>query len=75
MVRNRNIHIVDGKTYSKVNKYVPKIPNIPKNYNIHITIIGVGNAGISSMNTAISMGYKNINLILLCKKNQKLSRH
>ena len=48
---------------SFVNKYVPKIPNIPKNYNIHITIIGVGNAGISSMNTAISMGYKNINLI------------
>jgi alanine dehydrogenase len=41
-----------------VNKYIPK-----HFYYIPITIIGVGNVGISSMNRAISMGYKNINLI------------
>jgi alanine dehydrogenase len=32
-------------------------------YHIPITIIGVGNVGISSINCAIRMGYKNINLI------------
>ena len=32
-------------------------------YHIPITIIGVGNVGISSINCAIKMGYKNINLI------------
>jgi alanine dehydrogenase len=43
---------------SFVNKCVPS-----HFYYIPITIIGVGNVGYSSMNKAISMGYKNINLI------------
>jgi len=43
---------------SFVNKYIPS-----HFYYIPITIIGVGNVGFSSMNKAISMGYKNINLI------------
>ena len=32
-------------------------------HDIHITIIGVGNVGISAMKLAISKGYRNINLI------------
>lgn len=43
MVRNRNIHIVDGKTYSKVSKYVPK-----HEYNIQVGFGHVSSKGTYS---------------------------
>ena len=45
-MRNRNIHTVNGKTYSKVSKYVPK-----HKYNIQVGFGHVSSKGTYSIET------------------------
>ena len=58
-----NMSIIAGeKAFEEADLFIKF--HIPYHYyHIPITIIGVGNVGISSINCAIKMGYKNINLI------------
>ena len=55
--------VIAGEQAFNVADLFIKSNNSNHSYDIHITIIGTGNVGLSAMKIAIKLGYKNINLI------------